>query len=47
MSNRWGVPLGERLREHPRLGAALYEIRGDRRVQVLTNYLSGFRVLTI
>jgi hypothetical protein len=44
-SRRWGIPLGARVRDHPRLGAALYETRDGRRVQVLLNYVHGFRVI--
>jgi hypothetical protein len=42
---QWGVPLGERVRDHPRLGAALYETRNGRRMQVLANYVRGIRVI--
>lgn len=42
---RWGVPLGRRLLEHPRLGHALYEERNGRRVQVLFGFAGGIRVL--
>jgi hypothetical protein len=49
-TNRWGIPLAERLRNHPRLGRALYETRtghdgSSARVQVLLNYSSGIRVI--
>jgi hypothetical protein len=44
-SGRWRVPLGERIRDHPRLGSALYETKNGRRQQVLTGYASGIRVL--
>ncbi|MGB7234560.1 MAG: GIY-YIG nuclease family protein [Rhodococcus sp. (in: high G+C Gram-positive bacteria)] len=37
-NKRWGVPLGRRLHQHPRLGKALYENRNGKRVQVLANY---------
>ena len=46
-SRRWGVPLGKRVRDHPRLGSALYETRNGRRHQVLAGYASGIRVLDI
>jgi hypothetical protein len=42
---RWGVPLSERARDHPRLGSALYETKNGRRQQVLAGYASGIRVL--
>jgi hypothetical protein len=42
---RWGVPLSERVRDHPRLGSALYETKNGRRQQVLAGYASGIRVL--
>jgi len=42
---RWGIPLGPRLHDHRRLGAALYETRNGHRIQVLANYASGIRVL--
>jgi hypothetical protein len=42
---RWGVPLGKRNLDHPRLGAALYETRNGRHQQVLAGYASGIRVL--
>lgn len=44
-SRRWGVPLGGRVRNHPRLGSALYETKNGRRQQVLAGYASGIRVL--
>jgi hypothetical protein len=44
-SGRWGMPLGERNLDHPRLGAALYETRNGRRQQVLAGYAAGIRVL--
>jgi hypothetical protein len=44
-SRRWGIPLGKRVRDHPRLGSALYETKNGRRQQVLTGYASGIRVL--
>jgi hypothetical protein len=44
-SSRWGVPLGKRIRDHPRLGSALYETKNRRRQQVLAGYASGIRVL--
>jgi hypothetical protein len=44
-SRRWGVPLGERVRDHPRLGSALYETKNGRRQQVLAGYAAGIRVL--
>lgn len=46
-SQRWAVPLGARIREHPRLGAALYEMRDGRRVQVLLNHAHGVRVIEV
>jgi hypothetical protein len=42
---RWGIPLGGRVRDHLRLGSALYETKNGRRQQVLTGYASGIRVL--
>ncbi|HLU55959.1 MAG TPA: hypothetical protein VKZ81_10905 [Pseudonocardia sp.] len=33
------------VRDHPRLGAALYETRRGKRVQVLQNYASGIRLI--
>jgi hypothetical protein len=44
-SGRWGLPLGERARAHPRLGSALYETKNGRRQQVLAGYASGIRIL--
>jgi hypothetical protein len=44
---RWGIPLGDRIRDHPRLGSALYETKNGRRQQVLTGYASGIRVLDV
>jgi hypothetical protein len=46
-SRRWGIPLGPRVRDHPRLGAALYETRDGRRVQVLLNHVHGLRVIEV
>jgi hypothetical protein len=44
-SRRWRIPLQTRVRDHPRLGAALYESRDGRRVQVLLNHMHGLRVI--
>jgi hypothetical protein len=44
-TGRWGVPLGRRLLEHPRLGRALYEERSGKKRQVLHGYAGGIRVL--
>lgn len=44
-AGRWGLPLGDRLYEHLRLGRALYDNRDGRRVQVLHGYASGIRVI--
>jgi len=44
-SGRWGIPLGDRVRDHPWLGVALYDTRNGRRVQALYGYASGIRVL--
>lgn len=39
----WGVPLGSRAYEHPRLGCVLYETRDGHRAQVLLGYQHGIR----
>ncbi len=44
-TGRWGIPLGDRVRDHRWLGTCLYETRNGRRVQVLYGYASGIRVL--
>ena len=38
---RWGIPLGDRIHEHGRLGVTLYERRKGKRVQVLYGYSSN------
>jgi hypothetical protein len=45
-SGYWGVPLGNRVHEHPRLGCVLYETRDGHRTQVLAGYSHGIREIS-
>jgi len=46
-SNRWGVPLGDPIPDHPARGRTLTEVRDGRQVQILLNYSSGCRVVDL
>lgn len=43
--DRWGVPLGDPVPEHPALGLVLVETRNGTEQHVLDGYASGVRVL--